>query len=210
VARTARNAGAARARGTSGTARRAARQPAQTRELRARGQRTQRKLLDAGVEVFASRGYHAARVDDVVNLARTSHGTFYLYFANKEDLFRALMAQVADEMQALAEELGPLTPGKGGRAQLQEWIGRFADLYEHYGPVIRAWTEAEIGSFTRVLTARIADADPPDLDPVIAALAIVAMLERLNYYVLSRQVRVNRNQMVETLARVTHAALFGV
>ena len=192
------------------------------RSLRARGQRTMRKLLDAGVEVFAARGYHAARVDDVVKLAHTSHGTFYLYFANKEDLFRALMAEVAGQMQTLAEDLGPLTPGPAGLAALQEWIGRFADVYEHYGPVIRAWTEAEIGSdefgrmgndvlarFTQVLTERIAAANPTDLDPVIAALALVAMFERLNYYVLSRQVRVNRTQMVDTLARVTHAALFG-
>ena len=73
-----------------------------------------RKLLDAGVEVFAARGYHAARVDDVVKLAHTSHGTFYLYFANKEDLFRALMAEVAGQMQTLAEDLGPLTPGPAG------------------------------------------------------------------------------------------------
>ena len=237
-----RNDAAARARGTAAAARRESRKaapsappadpgddgvrsggtPAQTRDLRARGQRTLRKLLDAGVEVFATRGFHAARVDDVVNLARTSHGTFYLYFANKDDLFRALMAEVAGEMQALAERLGPLTPGAAGRADLQAWIGDFADLYERYGAVIRAWTEAEIGShefgkvgndvltrFTRVLTVRISDAAPPDLDPVIAALAIVAMLERLNYYVLSRQVRISRNQMVETLARVTHSALFG-
>src|SRR4029077_12750726 len=117
-----------------------------TRELRARGQRTMRQLLDAGVEVFASKGYFAARVDDIVKLARTSHGTFYLYFANKEDLFRALAAEVADEMQTLAESLGPLEAGPAGEESLREWIGRFADLYEHYGPVIRAWTEAEIGS----------------------------------------------------------------
>jgi hypothetical protein len=35
------------------------------------------------------------------------------------------------------------------------------------------------------------------------------MLERLHYYVLSRQVRVSNDAMVETLARVTHASLFG-
>jgi len=196
--------------------------PAQARELRARGQRTLRRLLDAGVQVFAARGYHAARVDDVVKLARTSHGTFYLYFANKEDLFRALTAEVADEMYALAETLTPLRPGDDGRAELREWIGRFTDLYEHYGAVIRAWTEAEISShelgrlgedvlarFTRVLTRRIAEVAPPDLDPVVAALAIVAMLERLNYYVRSAQVSVERARMVDTLARVTHAAIFG-
>lgn len=180
-----------------------------------------RRLLDAGIEVFARKGYHAARVDDVVKLARTSHGTFYLYFSNKEELFAALAGEVADEMQSLAESLGPLDPGPAGRDELREWISRFADLYERYGPVIRAWTEAEMASlefgrlgtdvltrFTRVLTDRIGAAAPAGVDPVIAALALVAMLERLNYYVVSRQVRIDRTQMVETLARVTHAALF--
>ena len=45
------------------------------------------------------------------------------------------------------------------RAALREWIGRFADLYEHYGPVIRAWTEAEIGE-QRVRPARQRRARP--------------------------------------------------
>src|SRR5262245_1372433 len=108
----ARNAGSS-GRPRSGTASTATRHrgrsgaPAQTRELRARGRETMRKLLDAGVEVFAARGYHAARVDDIVKLAETSHGTFYLYFSNKEDLFRALTEEVAAEMQTLAESLGP-------------------------------------------------------------------------------------------------------
>jgi AcrR family transcriptional regulator len=181
-----------------------------------------RQLLDAGAEVFATKGYFAARVDDVVKLAETSHGTFYLYFANKEDLFRALAAEVADQMQTLAESLGPLHAGPHGEASLREWIGRFVELYEHYGSVIRAWTEAEIGShefgrlgndvlarFTRVLTLRIAEAAPPDLDPVIAALALVAMFERLNYYALAGQVRAERSDIVDTLALVTQRALFG-
>jgi AcrR family transcriptional regulator len=195
--------------------------PARTRELRARGQRTLRRLLDAGVEVFAKRGYHAARVDDIVKVARTSHGTFYLYFSNKEDLFRALAEEVAGEMQVLAESLGPLGPSPADRAELRAWIEQFADLYGRYGPVVRAWTEAEISSddfgrlgndvlagFARVLTDRIREAAPAGVDPQIAALALVAMLERLNYYVLSAQVAVDRDRMVDTLARVTQAALF--
>ena len=182
-----------------------------------------RQLLDAGVEVFATKGYFAARVDDIVKLAHTSHGTFYLYFANKEELFRALAAEVADEMQTLAESLGPLEPGPGGQESLRVWIARFADLYERYGPVIRAWTEAEIGShefgrlgndvmvrFTRVLTVRIAEAAPADLDPTIAAVALVAMFERLNYYALAGQVRARRDEIVDTLAQVTQRAVFGV
>ena len=184
--------------------------------------RTMRQLLDAGVEVFAAKGYFAARVDDIVKLAQTSHGTFYLYFSNKEDLFRALAAEVSDDMQTLAESLGPLVAGPAGQETLHEWISRFADLYQRYGPVIRAWTEAEIGShefgrlgndvmvrFTRVLTTRLEEAAPPDIDPTIAALALVAMFERLNYYSLAGQVRARRDEIVDTLALVTQRAVFG-
>jgi AcrR family transcriptional regulator len=172
--------------------------------------------------VFASKGYFAARVDDIVKLAKTSHGTFYLYFANKEELFRALAAEVAAEMQTLAESLGPLEAGPAGTEALHEWIDRFADLYERYGPVIRAWTEAEIGShefgrlgndvlthFTRVLSLRITEVAPPDLDPTIAAVVLVAMFERLNYYALSSQVRAKRADIVDTLTNVTQRAMFG-
>ncbi len=71
-------------------------------ERRSRGHRTRDRLLAAGATVFADRGLHAARVDDIVKVAETSHGTFYLYFSNKEELFQALAAQVADELEDLA------------------------------------------------------------------------------------------------------------
>src|SRR5690349_21936859 len=77
--------------------------PAQERELRAQGRKTMRKLLEAGIKVFGRRGYHAARVDDIVKEARTSHGTFYLYFSNKEDLFRALLHDVARSEEHTSE-----------------------------------------------------------------------------------------------------------
>lgn len=195
--------------------------PAQGRELRARGRRTLERLLDAGAQVFADRGYHAARVDDVVRAARTSHGTFYLYFASKEDLFRALALDVADSMLELARELPPLTPDEAGYTALREWLGRFADLYARSGPVIRAWTEAEIvdtefgriggdlvGQFTQELARRVRDAGV-GVDPGVAALALVAMIERSNYYVSAKQLRVGRAAMDDTLAAVLHASLYG-
>src|SRR5438876_9577098 len=107
--------------------------PAQERELRAQGKKTMRKLLDAAMVVFERRGYHAARVDDIVKVARTSHGTFYLYFANKEDLFRALLADVAEELNALSESLGTIGPDGEGYGELRGWLSRFLDIYSTYG-----------------------------------------------------------------------------
>ena len=88
-----------------------------------------RKLLDAGIEVFGAEGYHSARVDDIVKVAKTSHGTFYLYFANKEDLFRALVLDVAEEIGELAESLGPLTPDDEGFASCRSGSARFGEIY---------------------------------------------------------------------------------
>ncbi len=196
--------------------------PAQGRELRARGRRTMRKLLDAGADVFAGRGYHAARVDDIVKVAKTSHGTFYLYFAGKEDLFRALATEVAQQMVGLAEALPPIAADESGYRELRAWLERFTELYEHYGPVIRAWTEAEIGGsefgrlgtdvlaeFSRALGEQVRRNASRDVHPQVASFALVAMIERFNYYVLARQVEVGRDAMLDTLAAVTHAGLFG-
>lgn len=195
-------------------------EPAQARELRARGKRTLRSLLDAGERVFAERGYHAARVDDIVKLARTSHGTFYLYFSNKEDLFRTLVGEVAADMEALASRLPAISPGGDGRAELAAWISEFCELYARSGRVIRAWTEAEItsselgrvgegvlGGFSAALAARLAGARRDGFEPQVAALAIVAMLERLNYYALTRQVDLPRDVLVRTLTDVTYRTL---
>jgi AcrR family transcriptional regulator len=196
--------------------------PAQERELRAQGKKTMRKLLDAAMVVFEKRGYHAARVDDIVKVAKTSHGTFYLYFANKEDLFRTLTADVAEEMTELSKSLPPIGADEEGYRELREWLGRFADIYEHYGPVIRAWTEAEtdgtefgrigtsvLNAFTRTLVDRIRESrGAAGLDPQVAALALVAMIERFNYYRLSREIKIDRDGMLDTTASIVHVGLF--
>ncbi|MGH9187956.1 MAG: TetR/AcrR family transcriptional regulator [Acidimicrobiales bacterium] len=196
--------------------------PAEGRELRSRGQRTVRNLLDAGFEVFAKRGYHPARVDDIVKVAKTSHGTFYLYFASKEDLFRALALDVSDELTALVDELGELRPTPAGKAHLRAWLVRFEDLYRAYGPIIRTWTESEIdtsdtgrlatdmlGRFSSALADRIGRVKGLAADPLVTGLAVVAMIERFSFFVLSGQARAPDDAAVDTLTEVIWAALFG-
>ncbi|HET6875322.1 MAG TPA: helix-turn-helix domain-containing protein, partial [Acidimicrobiales bacterium] len=99
--------------------------PSRTRELRKQGRETLRRLCEAAIHVFDERGYNATRVDDIVKRAKTSHGTFYLYFSNKEDLFQTLVSGVTEEMRDLANELPSVGPTRAGYDELRNWVGRF-------------------------------------------------------------------------------------
>ncbi|HMN30494.1 MAG TPA: helix-turn-helix domain-containing protein, partial [Caldilineaceae bacterium] len=56
-----------------------------------RQQQTRERLLDAAVEVFSRRGYHAASVEEISEAAGFSKGAVYSNFASKEELFLALL-----------------------------------------------------------------------------------------------------------------------
>jgi AcrR family transcriptional regulator len=58
--------------------------------------------VQAALEVFAERGFAAARLEDIARRAGVSKGALYLYFETKEDIFRAVVAQaIAPNVQAL-------------------------------------------------------------------------------------------------------------
>ncbi|MGH9111285.1 MAG: TetR/AcrR family transcriptional regulator [Acidimicrobiales bacterium] len=181
-----------------------------------------RKLLDAGVDVFSRHGYHSARVDDIVKAAKTSHGTFYLYFSNKEDLFGRLALDISDELTALVDELGEFDPTPAGREHLRAWLGRFLEVYRHYGPLLRAWTAAEtetseagrmgtamLARFSGAIAERVARVPDLPTDPQITALALVAMIERFSFLVLARQVLATTEELVEALTEAIWRTLFG-
>ena len=193
--------------------------PAQSRELRTQGRKTMRRLLDAGMRVFADRGFHAARVDDIVRAARTSHGTFYLYFTNKEDLLRALATECGHEISALADTLGPVGPDAEGYLELRAFLGRFFGTYRRYGPIIRAWMEGhvddrEVGalgvrSFTNIANAldrRIREAGAATSSASTPAL--MALLERFAYFLVSRRLDFENDAMLDSVTHIVHRGFF--
>ncbi|MCW8985906.1 MAG: TetR family transcriptional regulator [Thermoanaerobaculales bacterium] len=64
-----------------------------SRELTAREQKRNR-ILRAAIEVFASKGYFAARMTDVAAAAGVADGTLYLYFEGKEHLLMSIFDNV--------------------------------------------------------------------------------------------------------------------
>jgi AcrR family transcriptional regulator len=58
--------------------------------------RAQRRtqLLAHARDVFAEKGYHAAKIDDIVAHANVARGTFYLHFDDKRGIFEELVDDI--------------------------------------------------------------------------------------------------------------------
>src|ERR1700685_4147801 len=118
--------------------------PAQDREVRAQGREKVRKLLDAGMIEFEERGFGGVRVDDVVKRAGISHGTFYLYFANKEDLFKALLRDALHDMEIVAGDFPVVTSDAPRLTGLRQGGGKFFKAYAAHATVIRILSQADL------------------------------------------------------------------
>ena len=62
------------------------------------------EIVAAALELFVERGFSATRLDEVARRAGVSKGTLYLYFENKEALFRAVLLNVALPILEQAEK----------------------------------------------------------------------------------------------------------
>ena len=79
-----------------------------SRELSSREQKRQR-ILRAAIEVFASKGYFAARMTDVAESAKVADGTLYLYFEGKEHLLMSIFDDVLGRfIDRLDEEIAAI------------------------------------------------------------------------------------------------------
>ncbi|MBI4652371.1 TetR/AcrR family transcriptional regulator [Candidatus Desantisbacteria bacterium] len=56
-------------------------------------------ILNAGLEIFSSRGYHNTVIEEIAIKAGIGKGTIYRYFKNKKDLFLALIEYKVDELK---------------------------------------------------------------------------------------------------------------
>lgn len=79
-----------------------------------------REICAAALEVFAEKGFAAAKLDEIGRRAGVSKGTLYLYFEDKQDLFRAVVrSAIAPNIDAIASGISALD------AQIPEVVSMF-------------------------------------------------------------------------------------
>src|SRR5215467_16047044 len=80
-------------------------------------------ILSAALDEFSSRGFEAARLDDVARRAGVAKGTIYLYFRDKESLFQELIRSMLTPLIGTIEAMGQAD------VPLSVMAERIADLF---------------------------------------------------------------------------------
>jgi AcrR family transcriptional regulator len=114
-------------------------------ELTETAQNTREALLDAGQDVFVTRGYHATRIDDVVAAAGLSHGAFYRYFENKAHFARTLVLEAIEPLSSALATIPVIEPNDPAATEtLRTWLRRYNETQIGETAIIRVWTDATL------------------------------------------------------------------
>jgi AcrR family transcriptional regulator len=168
----------------------------------ARAEATRAHLVGAAAEVFATRGYREATVSAITEAAGTAHGTFYMYFKNRDDAFVQVISDVLDELYR--HSFTPLEdlPGQRDPRVLRDRIAGFLEVCARHGGLWRALLEGALASpvveqawmaerrrMHEALFERQRhfgeDQEARGVDPQVVAYALASMIE---WYALSEAV----------------------
>lgn len=95
-----------------------------------RAEQRRQDILEAALEVFAVKGYHATGIADIAKLLGIGHGTFYRYFANKRAIFDALVSSTIAGIATVMRDEPPTTNSLAEyEQQLYQIAGRMFGLF---------------------------------------------------------------------------------
>lgn len=74
-----------------------------TRVAAEKRERMRTRLIEAAMEVFSSKGVDATVIEDLIEQAQVSRGTFYNYFRTTEEVMAAVQQDVGNELLSLVD-----------------------------------------------------------------------------------------------------------
>ena len=191
-----------------------------------RSRETLRRILEAAEQLFGEKGYDKTSVADIISRAGIGHGTFWLYFRNKEDLLQFMLQDMIKEIEAFgwyAEdnlEDFPVTTLQ----QVEDIIRGVMDVFARYStihpPTMRASLESEDfraaleelnRPFVRILETKLREHLEKglcrDLDPEVSAYIILAMLEYTNVQLANKSLPADRDAIIHNLSSIIYHTL---
>ena len=159
-----------------------------------KSRKTYQNILDSAKEVFVEKGFNQVSVKDIALQAGLGHGTFYLYFSDKKDVFYKLLEQVEDDLYTAFQggvDLNMDYSGISAYRALRTDISALFESFKRNYDIIRL--SKELASLDPLFaekyyqirlrlierTERIIEKSPLEkhVDSKIAAVAISGMIE---------------------------------
>jgi AcrR family transcriptional regulator len=171
---------------------------------------TKARILQAALELFATRGYSTTTVDAIAASAGVSTGLLYYHFDNKPALLQAIFEQSLADVQATfaaadrepdpAERLPALLRSAGvivprHRNFWAVWYGlrMQSDVLKSLGPSVMQFTAAIV----RALEGYLREIDWPE--PAIEALLLFAQIDGMCQHYVLEPATYPLNRMIERL-----------
>ena len=185
------------------------------RALSARGTRTRQRVLEAAESVFAEHGYHEASVVKITEAAGVGQGTFYLYFASKQDVFDELVRDLNRRVRHAMKEAS--SQGKSRlEAELLGFRAYFRFTAEHPAlyriirqaefvspELLRYHYERLSGGYVEALREAMKRGEIAKLDPEVAAWALMGMGELIGMrWILWEEVGDMPQEVLDELGRI--------
>ena len=182
---------------------------------------TRRRLIEAGTTLFARRGFARTRATDLSREAGVAVGTLYLHFTDKEELLREILFQGFEAIHAVLQRIAETkysTVRESVRAHAEALVDYAAEhpaLFQILFSTEVATTAAGaelLGSLTAHQEERLREGMAEgyfraDLDPGVAAHAVIGMLTQVLRWWTQDPSQAPREVVVDTITKVR---LFGL
>ncbi len=101
-------------------------------------------LIHAAIEMFAQKGFHETKMQDIADYAAVGKGTLYEYFETKEDLFLAVYDSWIDEYEAdmLRQSERALDPVSKASALIDTTVEFYEKHADHAAILLEFWAHA--------------------------------------------------------------------
>ena len=185
-----------------------------------RGRATRERLLASARLVFEDKGFLDTKVSDICDEAGAAHGTFYIYFKSKEDIFYALVdltaanrqqtttvpedveGTVADRFAYTLRQYFSDIRANSRWTRIVEQVATLDDkMREHRLQIRKDFRDRILHGIQRLQDQGLAD---PGMHAEITAEAIVSMMHNFAYMnlVMTEHESYDLEDVVETLTQV--------
>jgi AcrR family transcriptional regulator len=99
--------------------------------------RHRRQMLAAALDLFSVKGYHNVSMHEIAGKAEFAIGTLYKFFKNKEDLYKALIMEKADEYHRILGDV--LSKENDTLAVIGDYIAAKAEIFANSVATLRLY-----------------------------------------------------------------------